>query len=42
MEALVVKVEVAVEMAAAYEMEVAVKVKPARVVSAVELNQGCY
>ena len=42
MEALVVKVEMAVEVKAEYEMEVAVRVKSASVVSAVELNQGCH
>ena len=45
-EALVVEVEVAVEVAAAYQMEVAVKVEVARVVSAFELKQwrrsNCY
>ena len=42
MEALVVKVEVVMEVKAAYQMDVAVRVKSASVVSAVELNQGCH
>ena len=37
-----VRTEVVMEGKAAYQMDVTVRVKPASIVAAVELKQGCY